>query len=187
MTPAFYGQITRELFYGSLPHWQKEPVERIVAEGQRRSRPLPEIAYMLATGYWETGRWKYDEEIGKGRGRDYGEPIWLIRGIPVTYHGRGDTQLTWLQNYAKMSIFLSLEFERPIDLVCNPDFAKLPEYSALILWEGSIRGMFTGKNLADYFSRGNKDYRNARRIINGTDKARKIADIAVKFETALRL
>ncbi len=174
------------LFYGSLPHWQRDPVVRIIREGQRRKRTIPEISYSLATGYHETDRWKYDEEIGKGRRRDYGEPILLIRGVRATYHGRGDTQLTWLSNYAKMSAYLSVEHGRPIDLVNHPELAKVPEYSSLIIWEGMVRGMFTGKNLADYFGDGRCDYVGARRIINGTDKAKRIAGYAGKFESALR-
>lgn len=182
---SFYQQIQDDLFYGSLPSWQKEPVDRIISEGLRRDQSIPRISYALATGYHETARWKYDEEIGKGRGRDYGRPVMLIRGVYVSYHGRGDPQLTWLQNYARMSCALTLEHGRPINLVENPELAKLPEYSAMILWEGMVRGMFTGKNLADYFSGNKKDYRGARRIINGTDKAKKITRYAEMFETAL--
>lgn len=182
---VFSKHVTPTLFYGSLPEWQAEPMRRIIAEGARRKRPLAQIAYVLATGYHETSRWRYDEEIGRGRGRDYGEPIWLIRGKRVTYHGRGDTQLTWLHNYSKMGIFLTLEHGRPIDLVSKPDLATEPEYSSLIIWEGMIRGMFTGKNLADYIRPGAVDFVNARRIVNGKDKARRIADQAEKFLSAL--
>lgn len=183
---VFLDQITDTLFYGSLPSWQKRPVMRIVEEGQRRGRSVDEIAYVLATGYHETGRWKFDEEIGRGRGRDYGERIWLIRGKGVTYHGRSDVQLTWLHNYAKMSIFLTLEHDREINLVSNPDLAKEPEMSSLIIWEGMIRGMFTGHNLADYIRPGNVDFIGARRIVNGTDQAERIASYAQKFKTAYR-
>lgn len=182
---AFLSRITRELFFGSLPSWQKRPVLRIVEEGQRRNRSVEDIAYVLATGYHETARWKFNEEIGRGQGRDYGERIWLIRGQAVTYHGRGDTQLTWLENYAKMSIFLTLEHQREINLVSNPDMAKEPEMSSLIIWEGMIRGMFTGHNLADHIRPGAVDYEGARRIVNGTDKAAMIAGYARKFERAL--
>jgi len=185
LTP-FFDSVRDGLFFGSLPAWQTLPMERLIEEGARRDRCVEDHAYALATGYHETQRWKYDEEIGKGRGRDYGEPIWLIRGVRTTYHGRGDTQLTWLRNYAKMSVFLSVEHGRPIDLVNKPDLATEPDYSSLIMWEGMVRGMFTGKNLADYIRPGDADYVGARRIINGTDKAKKIAGYAVQFEAALR-
>lgn len=185
-TDQFQQLISGSLFYGSLPRWQSRPVMRIVEEGQRRSRSIEDIAYVLATGYHETGRWKFDEEIGEGRGRDYGEPIWLLRGKRVTFHGRSDVQLTWLHNYARMSIFLTLEHGREINLVSNPDQAKEPEMSSLIIWEGMIRGMFTGFNLADFIQPGEPDYVGARQIVNGKDKAELIAGYARKFEYALR-
>lgn len=183
---TFQAEITDTLFFGSLPEWQRRPVMRIVEEGKRRERSIEDVAYVLGTGYHETKRWKYDEEIGEGRGRDYGELIWLVRGKRVSYHGRSDVQLTWLHNYARMSVFLTLEHGREINLVSNPDLAKEPEMSSLIIWEGMIRGMFTGKNLADYIRPGKPNYIGARRIVNGTDRARMIAGYARKFETALR-
>lgn len=183
----FYDHIAKALFKGSLPAWQKEPVDRIVDEGLRRKRRVEDIAYVLATSYHETARYKYDSEIGEGKGHDYGEPIWLVRGVRVAYYGRGDVQLTWLANYAKMSVFLTLEHQRIIDLVNKPDLATRPEHSSLIIWEGMIRGMFTGKNLADYIGDDRADYLEARRIVNGTDKADIIAGYAREFEAGLRL
>jgi len=43
-----------------------------------------------------------------------------------------------------------------------------------------VNGWFTGKKLSDF-----TDYRNMRRIINGTDKAMEIAGFAKVFEMAL--
>jgi hypothetical protein len=40
--------------------------------------------------------------------------------------------------------------------------------------------------LSDYIGNGRRDYVSARRIINGTDRAKEIAAIAEKFRTALR-
>lgn len=185
---AFHAAITSGLFRGSLPSWQRDPVDLIVDEGLRRARPICDIAYALATAYHETGRFKYDEEIGGGLGREYCRPVTLIRGASATYHGRGFVQLTWLRNYAVMGLYLSLEHGRVIDLVNNPDLAKMPDYASLILWEGMVRGTFTGKNLADYrIGDDALDYREARRIVNGTDKADLIAGYARQFEDALDL
>lgn len=185
----FHNTVAKSLFKGSLPAWQREPLDKLLGEGLRRGRTLEETAYVLATAYHETARFKYTEEIGEGEGRDYGEPIWLIRGVRVSYFGRGHTQLTWLRNYAKMSVFLSLELGREIDLVNKPDLASEPDMAALIIWEGMIRGMFTGENLADYFdvNTGQADYIGARQIVNGNDKDELIAGYAREFEAALRL
>lgn len=183
----FYDAVAQSLFKGSLPDWQREPLDRLLDEALRRERRVEDCAYVMATAYHETARFKYDHEIGEGQGHDYGEPIWLIRGKRVAYFGRGATQLTWLRNFAKMSIFLSMEHGRTIDLVNNPDLAVEPELSALIIWEGMIRGMFTGENLADHIHDDTVDYVNARKIVNGTDKADMIKGYALQFEAALRL
>ena len=47
-------------------------------------------------------------------------------------------------------------------------------------------GWYTSKKLSDYINDNKKDYVGARRIVNGTDKAKEIADIAVVMERALR-
>ncbi|MBT0647223.1 hypothetical protein KJJ93_29975, partial [Escherichia coli] len=47
-------------------------------------------------------------------------------------------------------------------------------------------GWFTGKRLIDYINDQIKDYYNARRIINGTDKADEIKQIAEEFEHILK-
>lgn len=184
---AFYDHIAAKLFKGSLPDWQQEPVDRIVDEGLRRKRRVEDIAYVLATAFHETARFKYMEEIGRGAGHDYGEPIWLARGARVAFFGRGFVQLTWLTNYSKMSVALTLDHGREIDLVSRPELATQPNYAALIIYAGMIRGMFTGKNLADYINDDGVDYVNARRIVNGTDKAELIAGYAREFEAGLRL
>ena len=49
------------------------------------------------------------------------------------------------------------------------------------LFDGMIKGMFTGKKLADYFNDTRTDWVNARRIVNGVDKAVEIANIAKMF------
>lgn len=185
---TFAELVTPEIFRGSLPQWQAEPLERIIKEGLRRGQSLQRVAYVLATGYHETSRWRYSHEINEGAGRDYGKPVLLIRGKSAAYYGRGDSQLTWLRNYALMSVELTLEFGKVIDLVNNPDLAALPEYSSYILWHGMVAGRFTGKSLADYEypESGNLDYVGARAVVNGTDKADLIASYARQFEEALR-
>ena len=42
------------------------------------------------------------------------------------------------------------------------------------------KGRFTGRRLADYFTDTQEDWFNARRIVNGTDKAVIIKDIAIQ-------
>lgn len=185
---AFYDQVTQTLFKGSLPAWQKDPLDAILDEWLRRARGLTECAYVMATAYHETGRFKYDEEIGQGAGHLYGEPIALSRSKTVAYYGRGWPQHTWLTNYAKLSVRATLSFGREMDFVNNPDAIKASDaVQAWAMWECMISGLWTGKNFADYTSvEGVVDYVEARRIVNATDKAELIAGYAEKFEVALK-
>ena len=88
--------------------------------------------------------------------------------------------LTWFDNYEKASKKLGHDF------LSNPDDVMKKEYAIQILLTGMKEGWFTGKKLSDYIYQSKKDYVSARRIINGSDKAQKIAEIALIFERALR-
>lgn len=137
------------------------------------------IAYMLATVKHETGdRYQPIDEIGKGKGKPYGVPDASGR----TWYGRGYVQLTWRENYTKMDERLKLGGT----LLSNPDKAKEPAIAYDILSVGMIEGLYTGKKLNDYISDELYDFTNARRIVNGLDKAELIAGYAKKFQLILR-
>lgn len=134
-----------------------------------------QAAYILATAFWETNR----------QMRPVEEAYWLsddwrktnLRYYP--WHGRGYVQLTWERNYIHAGEELDL------DLTTDPKVVMQPDISAKILVKGSLEGWFTGRKLGDYISAGRCDYRNARRVINGTDKAASIAALAHEFDAAL--
>lgn len=108
--------------------------------------------------------------------RKYGN---VTPGDGVRYRGRGYVQLTWRVNYERAE----RELEHP--LVNVPDLAMRPAIAAAIMVKGMAEGWFTGKRLADYIKPGATDFRGARRIINGTDKAALIAGYAETFRRAL--
>ena len=116
------------------------------------------------------------EEVGKGKGRAYGVAV-----DGKVYYGRGYVQLTWLANYKTMTNLLG------VNLIKNPALACEPDIAAQVMMQGMARGLFTGKKLSDYISSLKCDYLNARRIINGTDKALLIAGHARVWEAALNL
>lgn len=134
-----------------------------------------QAAYVLATAYWETA---HTMEPVK-------EAFWLsedwrrdnLRYFP--WYGRGFVQLTWERNYQRASTELGM------DLTTDPNKVMEPDIAAEILVVGSRDGWFTGKKLADYITLQQSNYRGARRIINGTDKAAAIAEIARDYEAAL--
>jgi predicted chitinase len=98
------------------------------------------------------------------------------------YYGRGLIQLTWKRNYKKFSDILTKIYKCAyIDLVKNPDWVLNLEFSIKIAIYGMKHGIFTGKSLDDYITKDTVDFIGARRIINGTDKATHIADLAAMY------
>jgi glycosyl hydrolase family 19 (putative chitinase) len=139
---------------------------------------LSEYAYVLATIKHETAETYLPiAEYGKGKGRIYGKPD------PVTgktYYGRGYVQLTWKFNYEKMGKLLG------IDLVNKPELAMERETAWKITELGMVKGLFTGKKLSDYITAYKRDFYNARKIINGLDRAGIITGYATGFREALK-
>lgn len=177
----FYDHV-RSVF-GSLKQSQVDGFEAILNEWEQSGlTDLRWLAYMLATTWHETAATMQPiEEYGRGKGRPYG------KADPVTghaYYGRGYVQLTWGYNYKKMGKILG------IDLYNKPELALYANIATKILFEGmttgkSFAGDFTGKHLGNYFNKVKEDWVNARRIINGTDKAKLIASYGLKFYDAL--
>lgn len=145
--------------------------------------PLSWCAYTLASEYHETGaRMQAVRE-----GFDVSDE-WRRRNLRYyPWYGRGEIQLTWEKNYAFATKRLR-ELGYAVDLVANPDQTLEPQISTAILVHGMLEGWFTGKKLRDYLPNEptRQQYRNARRIVNGTDRADLIAGYAVEFEKALR-
>lgn len=141
------------------------------------SWPIFKVAYGLATSYHETdAKLQPIAEYGKGKGRPYGVPG---RHNGQIAYGRGDVQLTWDYNYEAVDKALGLGGS----LTANYDRALEPDLSARIMVYGMDSGLFTTRSFSSY---RDGDYVNYRRIINGTDKAEKIAGYARNFEAALK-
>ncbi|WP_413698571.1 glycoside hydrolase family 19 protein [Psychromonas sp. KJ10-10] len=149
---------------------------------------------MLATAYHETTfSFLPRSEAGKGRGYQYAQVFDVtdthgIRGVAGkvyenVYYGRGYVQITWDYNYKNLGKALDIGD----NLYINPDSALEPDMAYQIMSFGMRHGRFTGKKLSDYITENNVDYFNARRIINGTDHATKIAEYALSIECLLRL
>lgn len=88
------------------------------------------------------------------------------------FYGRGYVQLTWNYNYEKYGRKLG------INLLASPDKVMEPNIALFILVDGMLLGEFTGKKLGTYVNGSKTDFLNARRVINGTDKAPLIKGLA---------
>jgi putative chitinase len=173
----FYDTIRQNIFDGKIKQSQVNGIEAILNQWENEKlTDLRWLAYMLATVFHETGATMQPiEEYGKGRGHPYGKPD-PITGLK--YYGRGQVQLTWKYNYETMGNILG------VDLVRHPELALQLDISVKILFQGMIKGFFTGRRLEHYFNY-KTDWVNARRIVNGTDRAELIANYAKKFYKAL--
>lgn len=194
---AFFKELRKELFNGGLSQSKVDGINFKMQAFQEYNLTVPEMAYLYATSYHETGLVKNVngknvfvrtmqpvEEVGKGRGKRYGSRL-KMSGKPYAshlpiYYGRGDVQLTWYENYEIMGKELG------INLLENPSLALDTLISAKILIVGTRKGYF-GQKLGKHIniSTGIVDYYNARRCVNILDKAQTIAEYALKFELAL--
>lgn len=152
------------------------------------------VAYMLATvkhecdNSWqpitERGARVYFNkyEAGTPIGRRLGN---ITSGDGYRYRGRGYVQITGRANYKRMSDWLSMT-RMGYDLVDFPELALQPDAAYFIMAEGMKLGGFTGKKLSDYINDVGCDYYQARRVINGLDRAETIAGYAQAIEKVLR-
>lgn len=138
---------------------------------------IDQRAYPLATAYHETAYTMEPVREGFYLGNKAEEFRRKLRYFP--YYGRGFVQLTWRQNYVTFARLLNC------DLVKNPDLALDPKRAAWIMAYGFKHGSFTGARLERYVNERKCDYVNARRCINGTDKAELIAGYAVAWSAFL--
>ena len=159
----FFDDVRNSLFGGKLSQGQVEGMENII---NYSTVSLDQLAYVLATVKWETAHTM--QPI-----KEYGSTAYLKSKPYWPYYGRGLVQLTWKDNYAKYG------------LEKTPDKALEWDSSLFVLFDGMTKGLFTGKKLDDYINDNKRDYINARRIINGTDRAKEIAQIADAYRTAL--
>jgi len=164
---------TMNALFKAAPHW-----------------PLGWMAYALATAHHECRL----EPIKEKGGRQYlskydtGNLARALGNTPqadgdgILYAGRGLVQLTGRTNYERAGKMLGQ------DLLGNPDLALVPANATRILVDGMEKGWFTGKKLGTYL-RGwngtNAEFVEARRIINGKDRAAQIAAYAMRFQDCL--
>lgn len=189
----FFASVRTSLFRGSLSQSQVGGIEALLDEAGKTFIDPRWLAYMLATAFHETGQTM--QPIHERGGTDYFFRMYDPKGQRpkvaadlgntqsgdgVRFAGRGLVQLTGRRNYTTFSKLVG------VDLVANPDAAMQDDVAVKIMFEGMARGLFTGKKLADYFTPKSSDWVNARKIINGLDRANDIAAYAKRFYDALQ-
>jgi putative chitinase len=166
-----------------------DTINAILNRADEEQTPVPHLAYMFATAIHESRDRNYIYDfypLTERGGYNYITRLywfnkrvrgWLGNDTKFEawkYRGRGLVQLTGETNYESFGI------------QDRPEEALEPDMAVYIMFEGMGKGIFTGRKLSDYLNRSKRDYYNARRIVNGTDKAALIATYAEIFERIIR-
>lgn len=177
---AFYDAIRHDinLTMQNVVGFEKH-LDYIEANGVR----LDKAANALAESSWETALTMHPI-------REYGSEAYLRSKKYWPCVGMGLMQVTWRDNYIKAARLLGL----PDDF-----FLKAPrkllewQYALPLLFRGMEVGLYTGKKVDDYLdgidepdAEDLREYTNARRVVNGTDKAATIGKRALVFERGLK-
>ena len=183
----FFSKIKTNGLFKTLKQSQVDGINALLDECEKQGiTDIRQIAYVLATAYHEVDKTMQPiEEYGKGKNRTYGHKVKYSGKAyfepDKIYYGRGHTQNTWFETYEKLTK----------NNVSGWDFLKIPELllqvqpSAWATVYGMRTGLYTGKKLSSYINDKGCDFINARRIINGTDKAELIMGYAAKFLQSL--
>lgn len=138
-------------------------------EGDKTMQPIKERggnAYFIKM-YWTNQ--KKAKELGNLSAQD-----------AIDFCGKGKPQLTGRGNYTKMGKILGIPLDKKPDLMFDLKIATEVMFEGMMSGR-SFKGDFTGKRLENYFNSTTNDPVNARRIINGTDKAELIKGYHDKF------
>lgn len=201
----FFEGVRQGPFPGKLQASQVSGMNAILDEWERRNlTELPMLADMLATAYHETFASMQPVIETRNPSKDKTNPSvdtaiarlessWKRGKMPwvksaywrkdkdgLSWLGRGLPQVTHKFNYAKAEKALGIPFTK------KPELMLEMKHAIPVMFEGMLNGWFTGKKLSDYFGPGmTPQWRNARKIINGLEKADVVAGYAKQFYTDL--
>ena len=171
----FFDLVRDSVFGGHISESQFEGLVKILDYRDQKWPKMidAELADVLATAYWESGRTLQPIEEGQptlsgDRLRKYQKSLYYW-----PWYGRGLVQVTHEANYKKFNIE-------------NRDDALKWDVALDVLFRGMIFGMFRADDkgphkLSRYITEKRQDWINARLIVNGIPKGQKLPDRAVEI------
>ncbi|MBO9133403.1 hypothetical protein J5289_07625 [Rhizobium sp. B230/85] len=194
----FFDQLREKLYPNGLNMAQVEGHEAVLDAWEKDHAKSDDrwLAYILATAYHESAFTMQpvretlanpDEQAAArleaawdaGKLSWVKTPYWRKDADGKYWFGRGLVQITFKANYRKLGDAIG------VDLVADPDLALDLDVAVQIIFYGMLNGSFTGRKLADYFNKTKSDWVNARRIVNGLDRADTIAGYGKIYYAAL--
>ena len=194
----FFDNARLSLFDGSLRTSQVQGLTAILDKWETESPQADDrwLAYMLGTTHHETGRTmqpvretfassdaqaisRLNSAFRAGRLSWVRAPYWIPDSEGRSWLGRGFVQITHKDNYRRLGDMIGE------DLITDPTRAMNIDVALKIMFVGMREGAFTRKRLADFFSPGREDWRNARKIINGVERADLVASYARKYYASI--
>lgn len=195
----FFDEIRGKLFPDGLQQHQVEGIEAILDEWEKKYSGNDDrwLAYILATAFHESAHTmqpvretlagsdaqasaRLENAWDAGKLSWVSKPYWRPDGDGHAWFGRGLVQITFKDNYKKLGAAIG-----NAKLGTDPSEALKMDVAIDVMFIGMEKGLFTGKKLGDYFDKNEQDWVNARRIVNGLDRAEKIAGYARAFYAAI--
>jgi hypothetical protein len=153
---------------------RERSVAAIVRAAEAQGLTKPQLAYILATAEHESDSFNTLEEYTSGEQYEGRRTLGNDQsGDGRRFKGRGYVQLTGRRNYTLYAGITGLELVKLPVLAMN-----WPSLSVFIIVDGMMRGVYTGRRLDQFVNAARQDFFNARQVVNGHDRARKIADQA---------
>ncbi|TGV61040.1 hypothetical protein EN784_01180 [bacterium M00.F.Ca.ET.141.01.1.1] len=190
----FFDHAQLGLFDGKMSTSQRSGITVILDKWENEMPKEDDrwLAYMFATAHHETGRTMQpvretfastdaqaikilDKAFAAGKLPWVSAPYWRPDAQGISWLGRGLVQLTHKANYVKMAALTDP------NLATDPSLAMNMTTAADIMFKGMVRGSFTGAKLGDFFSGAKEKWREARRIINGLEKADLVASYGKQY------
>lgn len=199
-------------FGSALSQSEVDGIEAILAELSAKKATLEEAAYVLATGYGETGGRMQPVRENMRYSAARAREVWPSKFKSVAaakkyefkpyelanyvYDGklgnRPGTDDGWnfrgalIGQFTGRDHFVNISKRIGIDLAANPDLLNDLGIAAKSLVRGMLEGWATAFKLSDFINAKGTDYLGARRVWNGTFEADKYAEWAKDFERALK-